>query len=189
MARYDSTGGLRPAGPPIAVARGAPCPTPLRPGAPRARFINSPGGFAPPDPPSPSLADRGPRRACCARWGVAAPCPTPLRRGAPMARVVMIQPGGFAPPAPPSPSLAGPHAPLRSGARRADSALGPSPWPRGPMPHSAPAGRADGALMIQPGGFAPPAPHRRRSRGMPYSAPAGRADGALMKNNLFSERL
>ena len=43
------TGGLRPAGPPYAVARGDPkCPTPLR----RARpwRAQSPGGFAPPDP-------------------------------------------------------------------------------------------------------------------------------------------
>ena len=33
-----------------------------------------PGGFAPPDPPSPSLAG--------------APCPAPLRRGAPVARLI-----------------------------------------------------------------------------------------------------
>src|ERR671910_803407 len=79
-----------------------------------SRITEDPGGFAPPDPPSPSLA--GPLR------------PAPLRRGAPVA--------GPAPPSPPTSPLAlwaglrpgasprrtphrrrsrGPYAPLRSG--------------------------------------------------------------------------
>ena len=36
---FEMTGGLRPAGPPIAVARGGPTPAPLRRGAPAARLV------------------------------------------------------------------------------------------------------------------------------------------------------
>src|SRR6478672_1788498 len=54
-----------------------------------------PGGFAPPDPPAPSLA--GP------------PSPSSPPAGAPAARLRI--PGGFAPPDPPAPSLAGPPSP------------------------------------------------------------------------------
>jgi hypothetical protein len=46
------SGGLRPAGPPIPVARGAPCPAPLR----RAHFaslVRVPTGGASPRPPPP----------------------------------------------------------------------------------------------------------------------------------------
>src|SRR6202045_5552331 len=56
-----------------------------------------PGGFAPADPLSPSLA--GPRD------------PRSAPAGAPVARLASLDPGGFAPADPLSPSFAGPHDP------------------------------------------------------------------------------
>ena len=92
------SGGLRPAGPPSGVARGAPR-SPLR-SARRARFrslVQYPGGFAPPDPPAPSLA--GPH------------APRSAPRGSLASAHSFTDPGGFAPPDPPAASLAGPRDP------------------------------------------------------------------------------
>ncbi len=54
---HSLTGGLRPAGPPSAVARGAPSPHSAPAGAPAARYAIVTGGFA---PPAPQRADARP---------------------------------------------------------------------------------------------------------------------------------
>src|SRR5262245_45142454 len=90
--QHRSTGGLRPAGPPIALARGDP-------GAPRSALARAPAarlvftaGFPLPDPPSPSLAGTPAPRSALAR--------------APAARLVFT--AGFPPPDPHRPRSRGP---------------------------------------------------------------------------------
>src|SRR4051812_2169145 len=117
-----------------------------------------PGGFAPPDPPAPSLAG------------------APRPRSAPAGRARGTRPvGGFAPPDPPAPSLAGAPRPRSAPAGRARGPrpVGgfappdpPAPSLAGaPRPRSAPAGRARGTRPV--GGFAPPDPPAPSLAGAP----------------------
>jgi hypothetical protein len=94
------TGGLRPAGPPFAVARGAPRSLLRSRGslAPLVRFLLSPGRLRPAGPPF-AVARGAPR--------------SPLRSRGPLAPLVrfLLSPGRLRPAGPLSRSLAGPHDP------------------------------------------------------------------------------